>query len=139
MAWRDEPPTSYARGTRSPSKPKRNPRPSRRPRQTTTCASWATTRCAPRRSACASLTSFDQSLKRANARGRPSRRPSATQPCHLDYGAEDARVFSCALATPENILRERLAYVKRNVHSLYFAVGLARAPRRVHGALAGGR
>ena len=137
VAWRDEPPTSLRARHPLAVKAKKGIR----------AFAEATanyhlrflgndTRCAPRRSACASLTSFDQSLKRANAPRSPLSSAVATQPCHLDYGAEDARVFSCALATPENILREHLAYVKRNVHSLYFAVGLARAPRRVHGALA---
>ena len=125
VAWRDEPPTSLRARHPLAVKAKKGIR----------AFAEATanyhlrflgndTRCAPRRSACASLTSFDQSLKRANAPRSPLSSAVATQPCHLDYGAEDARVFSCALATPENILREHLAYVKRNVHSLYFAVGL---------------
>jgi len=124
VAWRDEPPTSLRARHPLAVKAKKGIR----------AFAAATsnyhlrflgndTRCMPRRSACASLPSFDQSLKRANTERSPLSAVS-TLPCHLDYGAEDARVFSCALATPETILREHLAYVKSNIGSLYFAVGL---------------
>ena len=87
--------------------------------------------CRPRRSPCASLAAFHESMRaEAAAIDAPDlgalAAPRAENGCHLDYAAEERRLLECAFsdAKSDAVLRGNLAYLKGEMHRLFFAVGL---------------